>query len=218
MNQKQDISKNFKQRAFVLVSSISVWLFAFLIFKPWIVGFYSDYFKSFDDGSRLFLKHTFIFSTPTAIVCLLWIVLLQKLKLIEPIKISLNKKIFLSSVLWGLGVAIFTLAIAPLLGMDYGYHFNPWSIAGNFTSNFCEEIIFRGLLLFAIWSALDSKTLAIILTGIIFGLTHEQYPWLIKVYIALIGSLLSYLTTKEKNILPAIIVHDISDWILDLFL
>lgn len=211
-------SKNFIQRAFVLISSIGVWLFSFLIFKPWIVGFYSKSFANFEEGPRLFLKHTFVFSTPTALLCLVWIILLQKWKLIEPIQVSFGKKTLLVSLCWGVGVALFTLAIAPALGMEYKFHFNPWSIAGNFTSNLCEELIFRGLLFFAFWRAFGSKCVAIFSSGIIFGLTHEQYPWLIKTYIAGIGSLLSYLTSKERNIIPAIIVHDVSDWILDLFL
>lgn len=214
----EQLSKNFIQRAFVLISSIGVWLFSFLIFKPWVVGFYSKFFENFEVGPRLFFKHSFVFSAPTALLCLVWIILLQKWKLIEPIQVSFDKKSVMISLYWGVGVALITLAIAPILGMNYRFHFDPWSIAGNFISNLYEEIIFRGLLFLSFWRAFGSKSIAIFLSGILFGLTHEQYPWLLKTYIAVIGSFLSYLTSKERNIIPAIIVHDISDWILDLFL
>lgn len=218
MEEIKSLQLDLKKKIFVFISSINVWLFAFLVFKPWIVGFYSGYFKHLNEGPKLFLKHTFIFSTPTAFICLAWILLLQHLKLIPIINLKLSKKSVFSGFVWGIGITIVTLAIAPLLGMSYGLHFNPWSIAGNFTSNFCEEIIFRGLLFFALWSSIGSKPLSILLSGIIFGLTHEQYPWLIKGYISLIGCLLSYMTAQENNLIPAVIAHDISDWILDLFL
>jgi membrane protease YdiL (CAAX protease family) len=193
-------------------------LFAFLFFKPWIVGFYAGYFKNLNEGPKLFLMHTFIFSTPTAFFCLAWVLLLQYLKLIPIIRFKFSKKTVLSGFVWGIVITAVTLAIAPLLRMPYGFHFNPWSIAGNLTSNFCEEIIFRGLLFFALWISTGSKPLSILLSGIIFGLTHEQYPWLIKGYISMIGCLLSYMTAQGNNLIPAVIAHDISDWILDLFL
>jgi membrane protease YdiL (CAAX protease family) len=98
------------------------------------------------------------------------------------------------------------------------FHFNPFSIAGNFFSNFCEELIFRGLIFFAFYSASNNKNVGIFISGIIFGLTHEQYPWLIKGYIMIIGTLFSHLTSEKNNLIPAIVAHDVVDWILDLFL
>ncbi len=162
------------QRAIVLISSIGIWLFAFLIFKPWIVKFYSPLLKDFSDGPRLFFKHTFIFSTPTALICFLWMTLLMNLGLIPKIHFKISLPQINTGLVWGLIIVIVTLLISPLLGMPIGFHYNPWSIAGNFFSNFCEELIFRGLLFYAIWSSLGNKYFAIILSGIIFGLTHEQ--------------------------------------------
>lgn len=211
-------SKNFLQSAFVLFSSIAVWLIALLVFKPWVTSFYSIYFTDFAEGPRYFLKHTFIFSTPTALLCFVWFIILQKSKLIQHLSFSFSRKLILTGLIWGMAISLFTLAIAPVLGLKYSFHFNPWSIAGNFTSNLCEEIIFRGLLFFAFWRSFGSKPIAIFLSGVAFGLSHEQYPWHLKTYIAGIGALLSYLTANEKNLVPAIIAHDISDWILDLFL
>lgn len=206
------------QKAFVLISSISVWLFAFLIFKPWIVKFYSPYFHEFADGPKLFLKHTFIYSTPTALICYLWIRFLQYYKLIPQIYFKISKSNVTQGIKYGIAIVILTFVLSPLLGLTFTFHFNPYSIAGNFFSNFCEEIIFRGLLFFAIYSATNNKFIGIIISGIIFGLTHEQYPWLVKGYIMLIGALLSYLTSDKNNLVPAVVAHDISDWILDLFL
>lgn len=206
------------QRLLVLISSVGVWLFAFLIFKPWIVKFYSPLLKDISEGPKLFLKHTFIFSTPTALLCFFWIMLLTNWGLIPKIHFKITLPQIKTGLIWGLVIVIATLLISPLLGMPIGFHYNPWSIAGNFFSNFCEEVIFRGLLFYAIWSSLGNKYFAIIISGIIFGLTHEQYPWILKGYVAVIGVVLSYLTSKENNLIPAIVAHDIADWILDLFL
>lgn len=213
---------DYKKRIFILASSFCIWFFSFRIFKPWIVSFYSNYINTFEEGSRLFLNHTFVFSTPTAILCLIWILVLNKLQLIPKILFQINKKAFYSGIIWGLAIAVITLIIAPLLGATYGFHFNIWSIAGNFTSNLGEEIIFRGLLFFSLWSFLGtkpaSKYFAILISGLIFGLTHEQYPWALRGYISVIGCCLSYLSSQENNLMPAIVAHDLSDWILDLFL
>ena len=212
------LANSVAQRAFVLLSSVGVWFFSVTIFKPWVVGFYSDAITRLESGPRLFMNHAFVFSTPTAVVCLGWFLILKRLGLVDSISMTMSPQLFLRSMYWAIGIVVLTLVSAPLLGLEYGFHFSPWSLAGNFISNLSEEIIFRGFLLFAFWRAFGFKAVAVILSGIVFGLTHEQYPVLIKVYIMGIGTLLSHLTSLEGNLLPAVIVHDVSDWILDLFL
>ena len=93
-----------------------------------------------------------------------------------------------------------------------------------------EEIFFRGILLGLLLSSLKVKKIFFIDTGvlilaILFGLVHALriYPdyslnFSLKyfIYAGTLGYILGWITIKSKSILIPIIVHNLSDFFLDL--
>lgn len=203
------------KKLLILSSSILVWQFTFIYFKPWLVSFYSPYIKNLEPGLKLFLRHAFVFSTPTALACSVWFYILAKLKYTESIHFLFDKQALTKGLYLGLIISLVTVVCSPVLGLQLKPHFNVWSLTGNIVSNFCEELIFRGLLLYSILQLTNSKQISALLSGIIFGLTHEQYDWLGKIYISILGYLLGVLTTQNNNLIPAYTAHNVADWILD---
>lgn len=68
----------------------------------------------------------------------------------------------------------------------------------------CEEFLFRGFLLNGMRAALPD-TLAIVMTGVLFGIFHLDPYRLLPV--SLLGMLFGYMTVKTGSIIPGIIAH-----------
>lgn len=209
----------FTQRIFVGFSSLLVWFFGFYLFKPFAAKSISSVIPN-DPGLKLLFNHAFVYSLPTALICgAWWFFLIKKGYLPRPqFKKNLHKVIMFSTTIGILGAAI-TLAIIPLLfDFQIKFHFNFFSVAGNLFSNTWEEVIYRGLLFTSFTFATGFPLAGAILSSIIFGFTHDQYPLGLQVYVVLVGLLLCWTNTKFKNFVAPIWVHNVLDWIADLFL
>jgi membrane protease YdiL (CAAX protease family) len=78
------------------------------------------------------------------------------------------------------------------------------------SAGFCEELVFRGYLMrqFSAWTG--SRTAGLLLQGIVFGLGHGYYRW-VMVAIAVLGWLLGLLARWRRSLLPGMLFHAVQD-------
>jgi len=78
------------------------------------------------------------------------------------------------------------------------------------TGGFCEELVFRGYLTqqFRAWTA--SRALAVVLQGVVFGLAHGYYHW-VMVAPMVQGWLLGLLAHWRKSLRPGMLAHGVQD-------
>lgn len=79
------------------------------------------------------------------------------------------------------------------------------------TAGVCEEIVFRGFLLYALLHATGSLALAVLLSSGVFGVVHayQQAPGALRA--ALIGAVLALPLLLTGSIYPAILAHALVD-------
>jgi membrane protease YdiL (CAAX protease family) len=78
------------------------------------------------------------------------------------------------------------------------------------SAGFCEELIFRGYLTrqFSAWTG--SRAAGILLQGIVFGLGHAYYRW-VMIAVMVLAWLLGLLAHWRKSLLPGMLFHCIQD-------
>jgi membrane protease YdiL (CAAX protease family) len=79
------------------------------------------------------------------------------------------------------------------------------------TAGFCEEIAFRGYLQKQFHAFTGSIAIAVILQGIVFGITHGYQGWKNVVVISALGILYGMLAAWRRNLRVNIISHAWSD-------
>jgi membrane protease YdiL (CAAX protease family) len=88
------------------------------------------------------------------------------------------------------------------------------SFAGlSITAGICEEIVFRGFLIFALARAVDSAPVAALIAAAIFGLVHAYQGFAGSLRAATLGVLLSLPLLVSGTIVPAILAHTAIDLI-----
>jgi uncharacterized protein len=80
------------------------------------------------------------------------------------------------------------------------------------TGGFCEELVFRGYLTrqFSAWTG--SRTLAVVIQGVAFGLAHGYYGR-VMVVVMVQGWLLGLLAWWRKTLRPGVLAHGLQDLI-----
>jgi membrane protease YdiL (CAAX protease family) len=74
---------------------------------------------------------------------------------------------------------------------------------------FCEEFFFRGFLLEKITKA-GGTTIAVVITSVLFGLSHLTYTYAYTAIVAVVlGLLFALVVLKTKNLYSAIFAHTI---------
>ena len=78
------------------------------------------------------------------------------------------------------------------------------------SGGFCEELVFRGYLTqqFSAWTG--SRALAVVLQGVVFGLAHGYYHW-VMVAPMVQGWLLGLLAYWRKSLRPGMLAHGLQD-------
>ncbi len=136
-----------------------------------------------------------------------------------------NARAFLRDL--GLGVAL--LAVAALVIDPLGALLGAKALEGTLThsipqtplelavflvlalsAGFCEELVFRGYLMRQLSAWTGSRTAGLLLQGIVFGLGHGYYRW-VMVAIMVLAWLLGLLARWRRSLLPGMLFHAVQD-------
>ena len=171
------------------------------------------------EGVWILIPHVFLYTTLSALTCLvLWLALIQ-MRWLEPIPFAISRSV----VIWGLivgsvsAVAAFGIFAGLQPGAIHAAQFKPWIAAANLFSNFYEEFVFRGFLL-ATLTAVFGFWPAALLSSVAFGATHAQYPLEFQAIISVFGLTWCWLVRRTGSIWSAWIAHMSLDWIVDPFI
>ncbi|HYV51646.1 MAG TPA: CPBP family intramembrane glutamic endopeptidase [Dongiaceae bacterium] len=170
-------------------------------------------------GVWILIPHVFLYTTLSALTCLVLWPALIRLKWLEPMPFAVSRPV----VIWGLicGGVSAVVAFGVFAGLQPGAvhaaHLNPWVASANLFSNFYEEFVFRGFLLAAL-TAVFGFWPAAILSSVAFGATHAQYPLVFRAIISVFGLTWCWIVRRTDSIWSAWIAHMVLDWIVDPFM
>lgn len=176
-------------------------------------------FPAYEDVWIL-IPHAFLYSTLPALFCALAWALLHRLRWLDAPSFALNGRVLLLGLIGGVVALVVTFGVIYATGKGGAVHaaeIDPWLMAGNFVSNFYEELIFRGFILVTLTAALGFWPAAL-LSGIAFGAVHTQFPVELQVLIGVIGFFWALIAARAKSILAPYISHMLLDWVADPFL
>ena len=169
-------------------------------------------------GVWILIPHVFLYTTLSALICLvLWLALIR-VKWLEPIPSAISRSVVIWGLIGGIVGAVVALGIFASLqpGAIHAAQIDPWIAAANLFSNFYEEFVFRGFLLAAL-TAVFGFWPAAILSSVAFGATHAQYPLEFQAIIAVFGLAWCWIVRRTRSIWAAWIAHMSLDWIVDPF-
>jgi membrane protease YdiL (CAAX protease family) len=175
--------------------------------------------------SLLFIQFLFVF-IGFIIVPLLWYKFVNQLSLKEMYgRLQLKREGLSNALLWGFISVIIAFAITMSIALVYLYltkvdlsKFSNipdlqmlFSIPSLYLlvtlQPFCEEFFFRGFL-FEKLTKTGGSTVAIIVTSLLFGVSHLSYTYAYAAIIAVIlGVLFSIVVLKTKNLYSSIFAH-----------
>jgi membrane protease YdiL (CAAX protease family) len=210
-------SDSFLKRAVVFIFTIAVWWLTESRIRPLLGRSIQDLRNIFGNGS--FVQNVLSQSLPVVIVCLLLFVLFHRAKIIPMPKF--NAKILViarEGFLWGLVICIPTVALALQMGYHIGFAPNWQGILGNIISNSYEEFVYRVFLLSVAAYAFKNLWAGVLVSAILFGIVHSQYPLSMQIIVVLAAVFFSMAYLRSKSIWSALLAHQISDMILDTIL
>jgi membrane protease YdiL (CAAX protease family) len=140
-------------------------------------------------------------------------------------RLQLRREGLGDALLWGFITVIIALALTMTIGLLYMFFTKTdlskfsnipdlqqlFSIPSLYllvtVQPFCEEFFFRGFLFEKI-TKLSRPTIAIVVTSILFGISHLSYTYAYAAIIAVVlGVLLAVVVLKTKNLYSAIFAH-----------
>jgi len=175
--------------------------------------------------SLLFTQFLFVFAG-LIVVPLLWYKLVNQISLKEMFtRLQLKREGLSNAILWGFITVIIAFAITMSIGLLYMFFTKTdpsklsnipdlqqlFSITSLYllvsVQPFCEEFFFRGFLLEKITKR-RGPVIAILITSILFGISHLSYTYAYAALIAVIlGVLFAVVVIKTKNLYSAIFAH-----------
>lgn len=168
-------------------------------------------------GLWLLIPHLFLYTTLQALVCLLLWTLLVRVGWMPKFQFSLKWRTFA----WGVGAGLFCVAVmvgfffaTGQQGAFHPPHVDPWNAGANIFSNFFEEYVYRGFILAALAAALGFWPAAV-LSSIMFGATHTQYPLVLQAMIAALAIVWAWVGKRAGGLLAPYTAHMTLDWLLD---
>ncbi len=227
----------FKKPIHLLALLLLLATFALFIASPLISLFSSTQIPSLYSDSMvplqrltiemmlLFFQFLFVFFG-LILVPILWYRVVNQLSLKEIFaKVQLRKEGLDMALLWGVITVIAAFGVTLTLGLAYMYltKIDPETLS-NITDlqqlfsvpslyllvtiqPFCEEFFFRGFLFEKIQKTAGIP-LAVLLTSVLFGISHLSYTYAYAAVTAvLLGVLFSLVVIKTKNLYAAIFAH-----------
>jgi len=175
----------------------------------------------------LFFQFFFVFAG-FILVPLMWYKLVNQISFNEMfVRLNLRREGFEKAIFWGFITVIVAFVLTMTISLIYLFFtkINPntlsnipdlqklFSIPSLYLlvtiQPFCEEFFFRGFLLEKI-TKLSSPTIAVIVTAVLFGMSHLTYTYMYTAIIAVVlGVLFSFVVLKTKNLYSTIFAHTI---------
>ena len=175
--------------------------------------------------SLLFIQFLFVF-VGLVVIPLLWYTLVNRLSIKEIFaRLQLRREGLGNALLWGFLTVIVAFALTIAIGLLYMFVTkNDPSTFSNIPDlqqlfslpslylivaiqPFCEELFFRGFLLEKL-SKLRGAVFAMVVTSILFGISHLSYTYAYAAVVAvMLGVLFSVVVLKTKNLYSAIFAH-----------
>ena len=175
----------------------------------------------------LFFQLLFVFAG-FILVPILWYKLVNQISFKEMLaRLNLRRQGIEKAILWGFLTVVVAFAITMTIGLIYLFFIK---IDPNTLSNipdlqqlfsvpslyvlviiqpFCEEFFFRGFLLEKI-TKISNPMIAVVVTSILFGISHLTYTYMYTAVIAVVlGVLFSLIVLKTKNLYSAIFAHTV---------
>jgi membrane protease YdiL (CAAX protease family) len=169
-------------------------------------------------GKGIFLPHLLFYSTLTAAAAALaWWGFVRGRVLPAPQLSRPSSGQLSAGVVGGLVALVGSLAFVYFVfspGMIRWIDPSPWKIAGNVFSNFYEEFVFRGFVLVALGAAIGFWPAAI-LSSVMWGYTHHQYPLALQLLIAVMGVYFCGLTRRTQSLWTPYAAHLVLDLLAD---
>ncbi len=174
----------------------------------------------------LLLTQLFFVFIGLIIIPILWYILVNRISLKEMFaRVQLKQEEWDLALLWGVITVIFAFALIVMIGLIYMYVTNIdtktlsnipdlqllFSIPSLYIlvtlQPFCEEFFYRGFLFEKI-TKMTSPFIAIVITSVLFGISHLSYTHAYAAVTAVIlGVLLALVVLKTKNLFSAIFAH-----------
>jgi len=217
---------------FALILSLGI-----LIVLPTITFFLlptatsTDYLSDLSASAKMFFEITLLLlqfilvAGSMVIVPLLWYTLVNKYSLRAIFAhLNLHKKQWDKAILYGVGTVVICFAIIFIIDLvlvQLGLNLNDSSNITDLEQYFslpaifvlltvqpiAEEIFFRGFLLDKLQNIAGAK-IAIVTTGILFGLAHLLYGNPYPAFaITFVGIIFAYIVVKTRNLKTVIIAH-----------
>lgn len=177
------------------------------------------------------VEHLFLYTTVTAAVCAVVWGLMWRAGWAEGPRSVLRSRPVPLMLGWGLatGAVVFAVSAAGVLllrragslpgPVALGYHpSSGWILAGNVFSNFYEEFIYRGFLFTVVLRISGRAWIPVVVTSLLFGASHLQYPLALRALIAVGAALACVPRLRTGSLIPAWIAHLLSNALADSWL
>jgi len=175
--------------------------------------------------SLLFIQFLFVF-TGMIVVPLFWYTFVNRITITEIFqRLQLRKKGLSNALLWGFLTVIFAFACTIAIGLLFMYitKTDPTKLSNIpdlqqlfsvptlyllvAVQPFCEEFFFRGFLFEKI-TKLSTPGVAVLVTSVLFGVSHLSYTYAYTSFIAvLLGILFAIVVLRTKNLFSSIFAH-----------
>ena len=210
--------RSWSARIGVLLAAFAVLFGARTWLTPWVQRTFFGWTVRLDPGPALLVGHTMSWQAAHTLVVALFLILLVRFDVLKPPRLPE----WGPSLRWGLGVGLALSAVTALIWIFIGPGFqvdiNFWKMGGNVVSNFYEEVCYRVLLFGAGLYTFRSFLPAALISGLAFGLTHTQYPFVFRIFTAVVGMAVALSYWKSRSVLAPWLAHQVSDMLLDTFL
>lgn len=212
----EDRHASWFKRTCIGVICILVYLFGFIKANPFIRSLFESFIQNWNAGPKCFVKHVVFFSLTNAVLCYATLIILVKFDVLHSLSLKRNiKSSLIQGTAVGLIITVLTILQALMTKTPYHFRIDPWEIAGNLFSNAYEEMIYRGLIFTGLLYFFRKAWPAILVSGLIFGLSHHQYVLWMRLGVGVTGMVFGYLYYRTGNLLAPWTAHQIIDTIVD---
>ena len=201
------------KRIAAVVSCVLVYLIWKYVATPYVQPILQQTFAGLEGGPKRFVTNVLLYNSFLyAVLSVVAIFLLVKAGIFRLPSLKRNiKPAIVKGFLVGFIILALTLAFQLLMRSQFRLHFDAWEYGGNLFSNAYEEIFYRGFILVGLLYFFRRAWPAIIISGLMFGLTHTQYPLGMQLGVSVIGVTFGFLYYRTGNLLAPWIAHQVAD-------